>query len=56
MRAAQYVRMSTDHQRYSTENQGDGKDSCQILTQACGLDDKPASDEAPARSRFLAVH
>src|SRR5687768_3154741 len=23
IRAAQYVRMSTDHQRYSTENQGD---------------------------------
>src|ERR1700761_7427147 len=23
LRAAQYVRMSTDHQRYSTENQGD---------------------------------
>lgn len=35
---------------------GDGKDSCQILTQACDLDDKPGSDEAPARSRFLAVH
>jgi DNA invertase Pin-like site-specific DNA recombinase len=23
MRAAQYVRMSTEHQQYSTENQGD---------------------------------
>jgi NADH dehydrogenase len=35
---------------------GDGKDSCQILTQACDLDDKPGSDERPARSRFVAVH
>jgi hypothetical protein len=34
----------------------DGKDSCQILTQACDLDDKPGSDETPARSRFVAVH
>ena len=29
---------------------GDGKDSCQIFTQVCDLDDKPGSDETPARS------
>lgn len=34
----------------------DGKDLCQIVTQACDLGDKPGSDETPARSRFLAVH
>jgi hypothetical protein len=45
-----------DAKRMLEAYMGDGKDSCQILTQACDLDDKPGSDETPARSRFLAVH
>ena len=35
-RAAQYVRMSTEHQQYSTENQGDKiREYAAVVYQAC---------------------